>query len=394
MTLNFASSLYWSLPTPLGFVHRVANNPRAVRATVLSFTRHMAAGVWAAVRDGLRQAGIADHIDLAIHGGTDVASEVGAHFGCDFLTPSQLAATNATKTTAVLLRAEGSPAARQRIETYFADYLRALEHSSGNIHLYVDLRDGQHTVDGEGPGFRVVAFDGALPPDEMAAYVGLRMLGRTGPGSTQLVRTLVYEYSGFDAELAERLISFDDGDILGLPNSLGTLLDAEPLRWRNKSWVDGACVYLAGQEARHPLYEWYLALHMGPDKDEAFRAAHKRYWRACVQALMPWLEERRLRVLDSLRAPLDAILGQTGGKLQRTLRSGSVIEIDREELEYNNVVGLAYHGGLIVPPDATSQQALVVCKLAKKVRDDLAHLRPPTPQSVTALVTNMDSLLR
>jgi hypothetical protein len=393
MTLSFASSLYWSLPTPQDFVYRIEHNPSAVRATVLSLTQHVMAGTWDAVKDGLRQAGIADHVDLAIHGGTDIASEVGAHFGCDFLTPAQLAATNSPKTTAVLLRAEGSPAARQRIETYFTDYLRALEHSSGTTQLYADLRDGQHIVDGKGPGFRIIAFDGALPRDEMSAYVGLRMIGRRGPGSTQLVRALVYEYSGFDAELAEKLISFDDGDILGLPHSFGALLDAEPLRWRSRSWVDGTCASFARQEARHSLYEWYLALHSGPEKEEALRAAHKRYWRACVQALTPWLEERRLQVLDILRKPLDALLARTGGKIQKTLASGNVIEIEREELEYNNIVGLAYQGGLAVPADTTSQQALSVCKLAKKVRDDLAHLRPPSPQNVTALVSNMDSLL-
>jgi hypothetical protein len=219
------------------------------------------------------------------------------------------------------------------------------------------------------------------------------MLGRRGPGSTQLVRALVYEYSGFDAELAERLISFDDGDILRLPHSLGAVLDVEPLRWRSRSWVDGTCTSLDRQEARHPLYEWHLALHTGPEKEEALRAAYKRYWRACVQALTPWLEERRLQVLGILGKPLDALLARTGGKVQKPLSSGNVIEIEREELEYNSIVGLAYQGSLAVPADSTSQQALAVCKLAKKVRDDLAHLRPPSPQNITALVSNMDSLL-
>lgn len=131
----------------------------------------------------------------------------------------------------------------------------------------------------------------------------------------------------------------------------------------------------------------------GPNQEEAQTAAKKRYWRACVQTLTPWLEERRLQVLDILKQPLDKLLRPTGGKHIKVLPGGKAIEIERNELEYNNIVGMTYFEGLAIPSDPRSQQALAVCKVAKAVRDDLAHLRAPESQDVLSLISTMDSLL-
>ena len=52
-----------------------------------------------------------------------------------------------------------------------------------------------------------------------------------------------------------------------------------------------------------------------------------------------------------------------------------------------------HQGILVIPRDPASQQAFTVCRTAKTVRDDLAHLRAPTAPSIQALITSMDSLL-
>lgn len=392
MRPNIIPTLYWGLPTPTGFVHRVASQTRQHRATVLSVTRHGVAGIWDYVMEGLARAEIPMVVDLRIREGVDIASEVGPHFGCEFLTAAKLAETSASSLTAVLLRPAGD-GARKNCESYFHEFLEALEHAKGNTYLLVEIMDGEITEDSAAEGFQVLAFTGAISLDEMSAYVGLRMLGRSGPGSTKLLRALVYEYSGFDVTLAEQLIALPDGDILGLPHSLGALLEVDPLRWQNKSWLEGTTAFIDGREIRHPLCEWHLALHSGPGQEEAQAAAKKRYWRACVQTLTPWLEERRLQVLDILKQPLDKLLNPTGGKHIKVLPGGKEIEIERNELEYNNIVGMTYFGKLVIPGDHRSQQAFAVCKVAKAVRDDLAHLRAPKSQDVLSLISAMDSLL-
>ena len=255
---SIVPALYWGLPTPTYFVHRVASRTRQHRATVLSVTRQGVPGTWDYVKEGLARADIPVVVDLHIREGMDIASEVGPHFGCEFLTAAKLAGTSATRLTAVLLRPAGN-AARKSCEDYFRGFLDALAHAKGNTYLLVEIMDGEIIEDASAEGFQVLAFNGAISPDEMSAYVGLRMLGRSGPGSTKLLRSLVYEYSGFDVTLAERLIALPDSDILGLPHSLGALLEADPLRWQNKSWLEGTTAFVDGCETRHPLCEWHLA---------------------------------------------------------------------------------------------------------------------------------------
>jgi len=389
---SVASSLYWSLPGPKGFVYRLGQRAREHRATALSFTRHLIPGMWDSVRDGLYLADIHKVIKISIHDGMDVAAEVGPHFGRDFLIPAHLAEYTTGVTTAILLIPNGV-AARQKCDEYFSGFLQAIEHAKGNTHLFIELQDDAWQEDCSDGNIQVLAFDGALYPDEMSAYVGLRMLGRTGPGSTKLLRSLVLEYSGFDVTLAEQLMSLSDDEILRLPDCLGMILERDPVRWSSDSWLNGTHALVKGCKLRHPLHEWHLTLHSGPKQEEAKIASRKRYWRACVQTLTPWLEERRLQVLDIFRSPLDKLLAPTGGKLRRPLPNGKAIEIERNDIEYNSIVGLVHQGELVIPNDPASQQAFAVCKVAKFVRDDLAHLRAPNSQDILSLITTMDSLI-
>ncbi|HUN92525.1 MAG TPA: hypothetical protein VMU33_10735 [Burkholderiaceae bacterium] len=359
---------------------------------MLSFPRHSMPGTWDGVKEGLRRADVRIVVEVAIQDGTDIAYEVGPHVGRELVTPAQLADVTLPDSAAVLMRADGDKA-RANCEDYFGKFLVALEHATGNVHLFVEMRDDDFARDRSCEEFDVLAFDGALSVDEMAAYVGMRMLGRHGPGSTHLLRALVNEFAGFDARLAERLIAFSDAEILGLPGSLTTVLEEDPLRWRTESWTEGTHATLYGSTVRHPLHEWHLALHAGIQQTDALKAAKRRYWRACVRALTPWLEERRTRVLRILKKPIDEVLAANGGRFARELANGKTIEVDRDEFDYNNVVGLVYYHGLRVPEDSASQRAVGVCRIAKIVRDELAHLRAPKLQDILALITTMDALL-
>lgn len=372
---------------------RVEQRALACQATVLSFPRNLVPGTWEGVKEGLRCADVRRVVDVTIRDGTDVAYEIGPHVRRDFVTPGVLAGLAESEPTAILLRAAGDEA-RKRCEDYFATFLTSLEGAGGNVHLFIEMRDGELSLDQYGREVQVLAFDGSLSVDEMGAYVAIRMLGgKGGPGSTGLLRSLVTEFAGFDAVLAERLMQFSESDILGLPETLGTIIEEDPLRWRTMSWAEGTQSSAEAGRSRHPLHEWHLALHSGPFQEEARLASKRRYWRACVQALTPWLEERRALVLDVLKKPLDAVQAAHGGRMPRPGPRNTTIYVDRSETDYNSVVGLANHGALAVPGDQASQQALAVCRLAKDVRDDIAHLRAPQLQRILALVTSMDALV-
>jgi hypothetical protein len=192
---------------------------------------------------------------------------------------------------------------------------------------------------------------------------------------------------------AERLMSLSDDELLSLPAPLTQFIDGDQLRWRDASWSKGTYATIEGKYCVHSLHEQYLAIHPGPRNDESKRAMNKRYWRACVRALTPWLEERRLKVLHFLKSPLDAYLAPTGGKLQREVAPNVTKMIEREDIEYNSIVWLSDQLRFQFARDPQAQKAVDICKLAKKVRDDMAHLRPPTVSHVCSLVTKMDGLL-
>ena len=66
-------------------------------------------------------------------------------------------------------------------------------------------------------------------------------------------------------------------------------------------------------------------------------------------------------------------------------------QLDPEELEYNNIVGMIRHGKL----SATTVEekcAESVCRLTKGVRDEIAHLRAPSAGEVSDLIWEMDRL--
>lgn len=389
---SLSTGIYWNLPGPRQLVERVADSARRSSGTVLSLSARDIPGQWDRITEGLESAHMSSVFVVDVSDGSDIAADVGAQLGERRLTGAQLARFSNGARRAVVLRS-ATEKADSRCQTYFKSFLSALDHASSRIHLVVALRDGELQRDGTSGLVQVLCFDGALTEDEMRAYVSQRMIGRTGPGSTRLLACLVTEYAGYDAQFAEQLMALDDAEILALPESLSAQLANDSMRWTRESWREGTRMTIQGRSLIHPLREWYLANHHGPRQKEMRTAASKRYWRACVHALMPWLEERRLAVLQKLRQPLEALAAKTGGKICRRLQSGETLEYEIDELEYNNVVGLARLeiDPLIVPVHA--QSVLAVCRAAKAVRDDLAHLRKPDTAKIAGLIAAMDGIL-
>lgn len=392
MTPTLSVPLYWSLPGPARFVHKIATTARSAKATAFSLPRHEIPGLWDRIREGLVHAHIVDPKMIKVSANTNLPGEIGQQFGVESMTGSVLAHHKYGAATAVILRSEDSDGAKA-CEAYFRAFIDELNQSHGDVRLIIETRDGEVTEDGSNGALQVIAFDGGLPPVEMQAYITLRMIERQGPGSTTLLSSLVVEYAGFDPFMAEQLMAMPQEDILALPESMTALLEREPARWTADSWREGTIHIRKGQVVLHPLREWYLAKHGGHRAAEMQSRASRRYWRACVKSMTPWLEERRNIIMQLLKEPLDKYQRVHGGFYRRN--NSGYSPISRSELEYNNIVGMVNDPDrhLELPDDVLSAQILTTCRHAKSVRDAIAHMRPPKNSDVADLIRTMDLVL-
>lgn len=388
---TIATDLYWSLPGPRKFIARVAESISSSRILWVNLPTEVLPGTWEGVLAGLRDAHIENPINLIIRGGTNIASDIGVHFSAKRITAEELISLEAPRRTAIVLRAEGIDGAKN-CNAYAQEYLEALGKGCGNVHLVIAGHDDSLTADIKQGEIQVIAFDGGLSADEMDAYVALRMLSRPGPGSTRLSRAIISEFAGFDVELAEQLIQLDESQIVNIVDNLGVLMGAGPYRWRSDSWLMRTRSSSA-PGMTHVLHDCFLSEHGLPDeKEKAASRVKARYWRACVKTLTPWLEERRVRVIEYFSSEIQRLASTNNGKIAKPLPNNKIIYIDPAELEYNNIVGISRNAGLSINT-ADQAAALSICKTAKDVRDDIAHLRMPKPENVSRLINEMDRLV-
>lgn len=383
------SSLYWSLPRPRDFIEKITQASRSARLLVLSLPEFMPAQPLHAVEIALKNANILDPVVLHIQDGMNISASIGTHFGVSLMPAPSLAHHVHGTAHAVVLHASGQRA-QEHCEKYAGEFIRALPDAVGDVRLVMTVHSGEHEHDNGSTDIHVIAFDGAIKPAEMDAYVAQRMVSYQGPGSTSLYRHLVTEYAAFDPSLAETLASMEPSQILDLPGSLTSLLSDNPLRWAQDSWVAGT--RCSCSKEIHPLREWYLATHPGEQSQKFRMLSERRYWKACLKALIPWLEERRPGIIEMLDRPLTQI--DRGGVKKIEKRYGtSTISVSRDELEYNDLVFQSYQPKFNQINHLLEEvKAITICVLAKKVRDDLSHLRRPDMEEVAALISNMDEL--
>lgn len=383
------AQLYWSLPGPRRFVSNIASSMQYSRLLVLNFPDQLMPGTWDRVRQGLEDGYADDVIELSVRDGVDVGIDIGHHFDRQRVTAGQLAAIDYPRKRAIVLKAIGDEA-QQKCWQYGYDFLSAANTADGNVRLVVSLSDGNFLEDGVND--KIINFDGGLSPDEMEAYVGLRLIGRTGPGSTGLLKAIVCEFAGFDACFAERLMDLDDHNIVCIRDHLDALENEAPDRWRLGSWESG-CKSSAGVRSNHVLFDAYLAKSgNGVAKEAALARIDQRYWRACVKVLTPWIEERRRAVIRFLQKQLEQHAAQFSGKVRVARGDGRFFDIDLDDIEYNNIAGLAKYGE-IKPGTDKELAAVSVCKAVKRVRDEIAHLRAPLSEDVSKMIREMDRLL-
>lgn len=393
INVSIDTALYWSLPGPRGLFTRVADAALISRVLWINLPYSPVRGTWEKIKEGLRSANIATPIDLTIRAGTDIAAEIGVHVHERRVTAAQLVLHEAEKKTAVILRAEDS-LAKKECDAYAAEFIAALSTAGkeGNMQLVISGHDEAMKDDIHDGGLQVIAFDGALTFDEIDAYVAIRMLDTPGPGSTRLLRRIVSEFSGFDVELAERMMGMTKEKLLQINDHLAELMGDDVDRWRHKSWLHRTTTSQS-PDATHVLWDMFKKMHgTSWEAAEAETRIRKRYWRACLRTIIPWLEERRLQVIHCFSSQLEAIAASHNGRIPRPAGEGRTAYSTVEELEFNSIVGMLRHG-VLSASSQSERQAEQICKLAKAVRDPIAHLRMPEPRELSLLINEMDLLL-
>ena len=386
------SSLYWSLPSAMEFAEKIRNATLKYRVIVLSFPEFMCVNPNKTIENELTNAGFNDPVILHIQDGMNISAEVGTHFSTSTMPADSLAHFVCGRPQAVVLHAKGTKA-QESCDSYASYFSHAIDKSAGDVTLIIALRSGEYQSDVAKGEFKVIAFDGWINPSEMQAYVYQRMVSYDGPGSTNLYKHLVAEYASFDPSLAERLAQMEPSILLNLPDCLSQIVSEDALRWSKDGWVHGTTCRSSNEA--HSLREWYLVTHSPKQADKNRKLLEKRFWRACVKSLTPWLEERRLLVIDVLKKPIDRIETKSGekNKIEKKLGDKYVL-VSRDELEFNDLVFRSY-GEQFRESSLTDKEMLAVniCRMAKKVRDDLSHLRKPDVECVANLISSMDQLL-
>lgn len=373
--------IYWSLPGPSSFLATLVHACESSRALLVRVENLELFGVRHTIEDALRKAcHEPERIEfLDVHDGSHLDSDIGHYFERATLAASELAVWSAPPRTTVVLTPH-SARARERARTYFEEFATELTASSVDCTRQVLLwNDNDDPLAPVAP--KTVQFNGDLNEDEMHAYVALRMVGRRGPGTTSLARHLITEFAGGDALLAEELLAVSHDALLELPVTLAGL----PAGRAGQHRAGGA------------VSDWLAVRAQSTAAAEARKRLERRYWRACVRALLPWIEERRPQVIEALRPSLEDYLYPTQGVWKKRLpfREDEYIDVSIDELEFNDVVAMSRRQSSdpFKALDERADRAIACCFKVKRVRDALAHLRPPVAADIREMVLLMDELL-
>jgi len=373
--------IFWAMPGPTSFLIELGHQLEAHSAVCIRLERGAVAGAQHVINDAFRRACHEPErvVFLDVNEGSHIESDVGHHFARVKLSAMELAHWCQPPRVTVVLTPL-SARASERCRGFFEEFVKeSADWSGGAVRLVVLWGLLPDSLRPRSPC--ELRFDGTLSEDEMHAYVTQRLVGRRGPGSTSLARHLVIEFAGADPLVAEELMALHPNALLDLPESLAYI----PLRDASADRASGA------------LKDWLQARAQTAGSEVAWKRLEQRYWRSCVRALLPWIEERRLPVIDKLRDSLEDYLFPTRGvwKKPSPWRPGQFQDIAIDDLEFNDLVAMSHRDAAdpFKGLDGAATAALTACLKVKKVRDAIAHMRPPAPQDIREMVHLLDELL-
>ncbi len=425
-----ASTLFWMLPGPAAFLEQVAAALNRYRAVAIRLNQRTVLGHQAFIGRALALAAFAptDAIEdagwilLNVHDASQIDCDIAQHLCAqdgrpqiqasslaDWHTRHRLAQGEPASAHIIILRPNGEVAQRAAW-AYLSEFARALPGSCGNtrvILLRIDNEPAWKATDLEElertGQFAAASFDGALSPDEMASYLGMRLTicGFGGTPSNvvefpmkRLARALIAEFAGFDAHFAEGLLKMSQIELLALPQSLGALAARMPVSdtvWRQTSPELGTLTTLEGRTIVHPLHQWHLASHPGRFREAAAKELERMKWRAYLFALMPWFEELRHVIIDELSPLLSLHLAQTNGERVRLTRNGKEVRTKIVDLECNDIHAMTRDEPRLSGRTVRERAALDLCFQVSRVRNEIAHMRAPQVFDIQHLIGSLKS---
>jgi hypothetical protein len=421
-----ANTLFWMLPGPASLLEHVASLINHNRAVAVRLSERTVLGHQTFIELALARASFdghdgADSVVLRVHDASQIDCDIAQHLcasdGRRQIGPAALAEWHTRRQRvegerpaprSFILRPRGEHA-QKAAWVYLSEFTAALPGSSGNtrmVLLRVDNEPAWKNTDLEALGqtgqFAAAAFDGALGPDEMASYLGMRMAisGFAGASSSvydfpmkRLARALIAEFAGFDAHFAEGLMRMSDAELMELPQSLGVVagrLSVSDTVWRQTSPELGTLTTLEGRTIVHTLHAWHLASNAGPFQDYANKELSRKKWRAHLTALMPWFEELRHAIIDELRPVLSAHLAPSHGEKVRYLpHNGREVRIKIDDLECNDINAMTREEPKLQGRTMRDRTALDLCFKVAKVRNEIAHLRAPQWRDIQGLIESL-----
>lgn len=179
-------------------------------------------------------------------------------------------------------------------------------------------------------------------PLDSAAYAA--WLPRSGrPLFEQIVASVAIEVAAWDVELLDLLTALPPSQAVRPDLHVASWSGGRPAAWHGLAlrWELGCLDRWGGVDVEHPA--WLAANHP--------RQLQKRVWRGQLAALLPWIEDHRMRLID---------------RHQRMLQPSGP----------GNDIALLDWGPLVLQIRARDEQQSKVLSLFRTARNELAHGRP------------------
>ena len=386
-------SFYWSLPTPRRLLKKITEISAFTKVIGINSPKSLTVETWPHAKAAMSSHHISRDFPLRVRQGTDLSADIGFHFGVKHMSAAALAHVVDAPLTAIFFQPEdlgGWNSARE----YVMEFLRAIEQFNSiycPVRIILDMEDPHITKDHRIGEFSVFAFDGGLSPEEMEAYVAMRLIEKLDlpngleVGEYQLRKSIIASFAGFDPELAERMLDWQPNEVLCVTDHLTSLLDDEPARWTTTSWINGT---INCHSTLHTLRLQYLKLHGSvKEKIAADSKIKKLYWMACLKAITPWLEEIRPVVVKVVRAHVKKQANVNSGKLVKEV-NGVDRYTDIDDVEFSTIAWM-HKTRRFSRLNPEEDAAVAVCHAATDVRNEIAHLRAPATQDVMQLVSKL-----
>ncbi len=361
---------FWELDGPRGFLDRLARACEQNADVLVGLPRGAPEGIMGSVVSDFEKRTHFGCMHVLVHEREDVEDAIGAALEVARTTAWRLAQMRDFAGHVLVLVGE-TMAAVERILRFVTDHAQ-IESGLRDIgpKLIAVLPERLLSSDGQArapAGTEVLLWRGCVDTADMDLYVRFRAQHRTAPRHPPLVMHYVRCFAGTDPCLAERLLTLHDADILNLPHSIRGWAQERAADWEQGSWLSGARDQIVDHLHSHPLMEIYSG-------DNA--ASRRRAWEAQVTALFPWMELHRPALvahqMDWIRALPQPIRDQHGRAY------------DLEGLDYNDVCNIARHHA-----NRHVDRELPVMAAARKIRNEIAHLRPARMEIVNAFIAGV-----